>query len=41
MQKLNNNIRLKSQLVLQLCRTWMILWTSIGLGKLLKRISKL
>jgi hypothetical protein len=39
MQRLRNSIRSKSQTRLQLWKTWMIMWTTIGLGKILRRIS--
>jgi len=43
MYKLNNmsSIMLKSQTRSQFWEPWMKLWTSIGLGELLERISQL
>jgi hypothetical protein len=41
MQKLRNSIRSKSQTILQLWKTWMIMWTSIGLGKNIKENIKI
>jgi hypothetical protein len=42
-QKFNikNSIRLKSLTAVQFWKTWMIMWTSIGTGKILEEISKL
>jgi len=37
MLKLKNSIRLKSQIGLQFWKTWMMIWTSVGLEKVLKR----
>jgi len=36
-----NTIRLKSEIGLQLWKTWMMIWTSTDLGKVLERIGKL
>jgi len=31
-----NSIKLKSEIALQLWKTWMIMWISIGVGKVLE-----
>lgn len=39
MWALKNSVRLKSQIGLRLLKTWMIVWTSVGLGTLIKHIA--
>jgi hypothetical protein len=41
MQKSKNSIRLKSQTGLLLQKSWMMMWTFTGLGKVAERIQKL
>jgi hypothetical protein len=38
--EVRNSIKSKSQRSLQLWKTWMIMWTSVGLGEILERKSK-